>query len=423
LDHHALRIHLMRPTMHWTGGGHAGLAAAVDLAGRGVASVVHDATDQTGWSCDDAHRRMRIGNGTPILPSSNKAALGFVARLGGAALVHGAPAPRFSLSGLSTKGCWTRDLATARLPLGIFDRRHRAPGYLALAWLMWPASGQALGQAFGQAFGQVMSCTGPACHVMRPVLFAALNTQPSAASSDLVRAVIASSIARSGGACRPHLTPHALDAVVIEPAIAHLKKNGGVLHFRHELRRHLVTADIVSGSTFAGAIVPVGSQDVVAPAVPSYAARSIIPELQAPDEFRAIVNAHFRSVPPPRREPMLGILNGTAEWIFLFEDRISATISGADRFMQYTKDELARLIWQDASRVADSTAVLPPWHGMHGRRATFAVARRQNAKRPGVRMAWRHLARAGDRTDSGLPATIESAVRSGTRAAASVTQS
>jgi hydroxysqualene dehydroxylase len=119
---------------------------------------------------------------------------------------------------------------------------------------------------------------------------------------------------------------------------------------------------------------------------------------------------------------MLGILNGTAEWIFFFEDRISATISGADRFMQYTKDELARLIWQDVSRVADIPAELPPWQVVRERRATFAAARLQNAKRPGVRTVSRNLVLAGDRTDTGLPATIESAVRSGTRAAAFLTQ-
>jgi uncharacterized protein with NAD-binding domain and iron-sulfur cluster len=120
---------------------------------------------------------------------------------------------------------------------------------------------------------------------------------------------------------------------------------------------------------------------------------------------------------------MLGILNGTAEWIFFFDDRISATISGADRFMPYAKDELARMIWQDVQRVADVPADLPPWQVVRERRATFAATPAQNAKRPGVRTAWRNLALAGDWTDTGLPATIESAVRSGIRAAAFVMQS
>jgi uncharacterized protein with NAD-binding domain and iron-sulfur cluster len=60
---------------------------------------------------------------------------------------------------------------------------------------------------------------------------------------------------------------------------------------------------------------------------------------------------------------------------------------------------------------------MPPWQIVRERRATFAATPAQNAKRPGVRTAWRNLALAGDWTDTGLPATIESAVRSGTWAA------
>jgi uncharacterized protein with NAD-binding domain and iron-sulfur cluster len=119
---------------------------------------------------------------------------------------------------------------------------------------------------------------------------------------------------------------------------------------------------------------------------------------------------------------MVGVLNGVAEWIFGFEDRISVTISGADRFLQHTRDEIAKLIWHDVQRVADVPAELPPWQIVRERRATFAATPAQNAKRPGSRTAWRNLVLAGDWTDTGLPATIESAVRSGNRAADLVMQ-
>jgi hydroxysqualene dehydroxylase len=415
----------MPKTVHIIGGGLAGLSAAVDLAARGVATVIHEATDQAGGRCrsyDDAQSGMRIDNGTHILLSGNTAALGFLDRVGGATQVSGAAQARFPFSDLGpAKRRWTLDLGAGRLPLWMFDRGRRAPDtracdYLALARLMWPTPDRAL--------GGVMACKGPAYEqVMRPLLLAALNTEPSDASSDLVRAVVRGSIAQGGGACRPYLAPNGLSAAFVEPAIAYLKNNSGVLHFGHQLRRCAVTANIVSGLDFGDGTVAVGPQDAVILAVPPYAAKSIIPQLAGPDEFRAIVNAHFNIVPPRGVEPMLGILNGTAEWIFFFEDRISATISGADRFMTHTKDELARMIWRDVQRVVDVPDELPPWQVVRERRATFAATPAQNAKRPGVRTAWRNLALAGDWTDTGLPATIESAVRSGTRAAAFVMQS
>jgi squalene-associated FAD-dependent desaturase len=415
----------MLRTVHIIGGGLAGLSAAVDLAARGVAIVVHEATDQAGGRCrsyDDAQSGMRIDNGTHILLSGNTAALGFLARIGAQSHVSGAPQARFPFSDLGPAGHrWVLDLGAGRLPLWMFDRGRRAPGtrardYLALACLMWPTPDQAL--------GGVMSCKGPAYEqVMRPLLLAALNTEPAEASSELVRAVVRGSIAQGGGACRPYLAPRGLSTAFVEPAIAYLKNKGGVLHFGHQLRRCTATADAVTGLDFGDDVVAIGPQDAVVLAIPPYAIRSIIPQLKAPDEFRAIVNAHFRITPPPGAEPMLGILNGTAEWIFFFEDRISATISGADRFMKHTKDELARMIWQDVQRVADVPHDMPPWQVVRERRATFAATPAQNAKRPGVRTAWRNLALAGDWTDTGLPATIESAVRSGSRAAAFVMQS
>ncbi|MBV8743629.1 MAG: FAD-dependent oxidoreductase, partial [Xanthobacteraceae bacterium] len=41
----------------------------------------------------------------------------------------------------------------------------------------------------------------------------------------------------------------------------------------------------------------------------------------------------------------------------------------------------------------------------------------QNARRPGAATQWNNLTLAGDWTATGLPATIEGAIRSGNRAA------
>jgi uncharacterized protein with NAD-binding domain and iron-sulfur cluster len=51
------------------------------------------------------------------------------------------------------------------------------------------------------------------------------------------------------------------------------------------------------------------------------------------------------------------------------------------------------------------------------RRATFAATPEQNALRPCAETQWSNLVLAGDWIATGLPATLESAVRSGYRAA------
>ena len=81
------------------------------------------------------------------------------------------------------------------------------------------------------------------------------------------------------------------------------------------------------------------------------------------------------------------------------------------------RETLAALCWRDVARLLRLPDALPPWQIVKEKRATFAATPEQEAKRPGPRTQWRNLFLAGDWTDTGLPATIEGAVRSGKRAA------
>jgi len=408
----------MPRTVHIVGAGLAGLAAAVRLAGRGVASAIHEATAQAGGRCrsyEDAATGMRIDNGTHILLSGNTAALGYLAAIGAASLVRGAPSARFPFADLASGERWTLDLGAGRIASWIFDAARRAPGtgardYLALSRLMWPGRDRPL--------GTVIACRGAAYErVMRPFLLAALNIEPGEASAALARAVLRESIAAGGGACRPYLAPKGLSAAFVEPAIAYLARHGVAPVFGRQLRRLVIADGAVAALDFGDGEVALGRHDAVILAVPPYAASAIVAGLAVPDEYRAIVNAHFRVVPPPGLDPMIGVLNGVAEWIFAFDDRISVTISGADRLLAHQRDELAAMIWNDVTRVAKLAGGLPPWQIVRERRATFAATPAQNARRPPARTAWRNLLLAGDWTATGLPATIESAIRSGNRAA------
>ena len=120
-------------------------------------------------------------------------------------------------------------------------------------------------------------------------------------------------------------------------------------------------------------------------AVPPLAARELLPGLETPDEFRAIVNAHFR-VEPPRGQPaILGVVNGFIEWLFAYPDRLSVTISNADRLIDRPRDELAAWIWREAAALSSLPAELPPWRIVKEKRATFAAtpaAKRQASPFP-----------------------------------------
>ena len=66
--------------------------------------------------------------------------------------------------------------------------------------------------------------------------------------------------------------------------------------------------------------------------------------MTVPQTFSAILNAHFQVVPPPQAPAMVGLIGGTAEWVFAFEDRMSVTVSAADHLMDTDVEALTLLL-------------------------------------------------------------------------------
>ena len=153
-------------------------------------------------------------------------------------------------------------------------------------------------------------------------------------------------------------------------------------------------------------------------ALPSWVAVDLLPGLSVPQTHRSIVNAHFAILPKPGAPLLLGVVGGVTEWLFSYPDRLSVTISGADRLLDVPREELARTIWDEVSRLSGFAGeALPRWQIVKEKRATFAATPAEAARRPGARTHIPNLALAGDWTATGLPSTIEGAIRSGASAA------
>ena len=162
--------------------------------------------------------------------------------------------------------------------------------------------------------------------------------------------------------------------------------------------------------------------EAVVLALPPWAAGSLVPGLEAPDESRPIVNAHIRlpAAPDmPQGLPFLGLVGGAADWIFLRGEIASLTVSAAEELAEESNETIAAKMWRDTARaLALDPALDPAVRVIKEKRATFAQTPAALARRAPARTRWRNLLLAGDWTDTGYPATIESAVRSGRTAAA-----
>jgi hydroxysqualene dehydroxylase len=409
----------MTRTIHIIGAGLAGLSAALDLSARGERVIVHEATAFAGGRCRsyrDATLGMTIDNGNHLLLSGNHAALAYLRGIGAEQRLIGPPSAEFAFADLPSRARWTLRFNDGRLPLWIFDRGRRVPGtrvvdYFALAKLLRPGPGKSV--------GEVINCDGVLYRrLVEPLLLAALNIDPPHGSARLASAVIRETLGAGGQACRPLIARDGLGATMIEPALAALESRGAAVRLEHQLRALRFGAERIEALDFGNEAVVLGAADAVILAVPPYAAAALVDGLTVPTEFRAIVNAHFAIDAQAAQPPILGVLNGVVQWIFAFPGRVSITISASDRYLDTARDVLAKTIWNEVAAVTGLPSTLPPWQIVRERRATFAATPAQNAKRPAAATRWRNLALAGDWTDTGLPATIESAIRSGNRAAA-----
>jgi squalene-associated FAD-dependent desaturase len=409
----------MSGTVHIIGAGLAGLSAALKLSERGVRVVVHEATAFAGGRCrsyHDATVGMTIDNGNHLLLSGNRAALDYLRSIGAERRLVGPAHAAFDFFDLKSRQRWTLRFNDGRLPFWIFDSRRRVPGtgpfdYLPLVRLLRAAPGKTV--------GEVIACDGPLyTRLVEPLLLAALNIEPRRGAARLAAAVVRETLGAGGRACRPLIAREGLGSTLIEPALAALQQRGATVRMGHELRALRPDETRIEALDFGnGDVISLSPEDAAVLAVPPYAAAALVKGLETPNEFRAIVNAHFKFDPAPAQPTILGVLNGVVEWIFAFPGRVSVTISAADRLLNAARDELARTIWSEVAHATGLPDELPPWQIVRERRATFAATPEQDARRPDAQTRWRNLVLAGDWTDTGLPATIEGAIRSGERAA------
>lgn len=399
----------MQPRVHIVGAGLAGLACAVKLADRFTVHLHESATDAGGRTRSFYYEPFKayLDSGTHMALGANKSLFSFLDRI---------------------------NASDAFLPMPSFfpffdagtNKHFQLKGGLPFLWPAnrlpdVPLSAYKEALAF-QHGGKLIDCLPKDSPLLRPLwrplCQSVLNAEPEDAEASLLWRVLCESALKGRKATTPYLIKDTLSESIIKPAMTFCERKRIPVHFSHTLRT-LVGEERVTRLLFQKESVSVGPQDYVILAVPSYAAARFLPQADIPMKCAPITNIHYKlgntkSAP----DQFMGIIDGTAHWFFIKDNILSVTVSAADALADISGDEIALRCYKDVCKATGLPhAFLPPYKIVSDKRATLRQTPAQEKKRPLPQTSAQNLLLAGDWTDTGLPCTMEGAVRSGFNAA------
>ena len=262
-----------------------------------------------------------------------------------------------------------------------------------------------------------------------PLCLAILNTHPAQASAEIFIRVLADAFLYQQQDSNLLYARTDLSQVLPDPAVAYIEQQGGQLVLgqrvdRLEIQDNQITG-IWSGSEFQAsnqvvlALPPYAIVPLLAPHPTLKALRANLQQF----EYEPICTVYLQYPDSVRLPvPMLGMLESIGQWAF---DRricgqaglIAVVISSSGVHMDWPKAQMVEVITSELSNLFPSWP--PPLNSqvIREKRATFASTVNINQSRPMNQTALEGLWLAGDFTQTGYPATLEGAVRSGVQCA------
>jgi hydroxysqualene dehydroxylase len=400
--------------VHVIGAGLAGLSAAIALRERGHAVTVIEAGPAGGGRCRsyfDRELGLRIDNGNHLLLSGNRSAFAFLETIGARSTLAMPAEPVFPFVDLRNRLRWVLRPNRGRIPWWVLSGKRRVPGTRATDHLALLRLRRIRNDA---TVATSLRNDTLYRRLVEPLAVAALNTPPDVALARLLGAVMRETLFRGGGACISAVPREGLSESLIDPAVAWLRARGCEVVTGRRVTELRIEASRVRELATTEAATPV---EAVVLAVPPWVAADLLPGQKCPTEFQAILNVHFRIEADPGPAGFVGLVGGIAEWVFVKRGHVSVTVSAANRMIEQEAEAIARAVWPDVQAALDLAGEMPPWRVVKERRATVAATAEQERLRPGARTSIANLVLAGDWTATGLPGTIEGAIRSGRTAA------
>lgn len=428
------------------GAGLAGLAAACDVAGAGGRAIVLERRPWAGgkaYSFAERETGAAVDNGQHIAMRCTTAYRDFLQQIGTAGLMRWQErlrVPVFDADGRRS------DLAAAPLPAGL----HLGPSFVRYAHLDWldklrvaraivamrRMDERARLATDAISFGDWLRAHGQSASAIAGfwdlIVVPALNCRCDDASAAQALFVFREGFLKSSESAAIGVPIAGLSALHADPAVRYIEERGGDVHTGTTAEAIEIEGGWVSGVRLASGERVTG--DAYICALPPQQALAVLPsEVRDATPFAhlaamrtsPIVNVHLWFDGAIADVAFAAFTGCDLQWCFrpdadaaTRDEHVVISLSAAERYAAMTKAELVALLIPQIERA------LPASRGRTLLRsavikelgATFVPA--PGLRRPGTRTPVGNLVLAGAHVDTGWPATMESAVRSGRLAAA-----
>lgn len=212
------------------------------------------------------------------------------------------------------------------------------------------------------------------------------------------------------------LPKYGLSETYCEPAMKFIKKQFGSIHLSETVQEIIIENDRVTKVVTNKRNIT--DFDFVISAIPLFTlqkVKTVSLQFQIPKlEYSTILTIHLWLKENNVAEMFYGLIDSPVHWVFNKGSHLTLVISDADYLNEKSKEELLELAVSELEKFLLIPKDLITHHKiLKEKRATFIPSNRINSKRPSTKTNIKNLFLAGDWIDTGLPSTIESAVRSG----------
>ena len=420
------------------GGGWAGLAAALELNAHGIPVSLYESAPQLGGRARNApFNEFTVDNGQHLLIGAYSEILRLLTMIG---VDEGAVLER-------TRLC----LKVLEGDKQLVMRPPALPAPLHLAWALLTAEGLSPGARLralamslrlmlnGFRLDEDVSVSALlrrhhqgetiTRRFWEPLCLATLNTPLESASAQIFLRVLQDSFSRRRHDADLLIPREPLGTLFPQRAAKYLTRRGASIQSRQRVEALHIQDQNIEGLTVSGQRLD--CREVIIATSPLAAVRLLEGHTELAPLSREIselgsqpITTLYLQYPPQHRleEVMLGMSGTVSQWLF---DRrhcgqpglIAVVISATGPHQQWNHETLTANVLQEIQ------AQFPHWPAplrsrvISERRATFECSVGVESRRPANTTPIRGLWLAGDYTDTGYPATLEGAVRSGVECA------